>query len=123
MRYALAIVLSLASAAAGAAVPLKHGLFVDHRGRCGAGHGYRYYEFDGRHLSYGAPAISEELKRASAVEYVGEHRSDSGALVRDRFTIESPTEFVWSSAEGTFRMRYCPETSLPKAWRSHHDSN
>ena len=123
MRRALAIVLSLVSAQAGAAVPLKHGLFVDHRERCSAGHGYLYYEFDGRHLSYGAPPISEELKRVSAAEYVGEHRSDSGALVRDHLTIKSPAEFVWSNAEGTFRMRYCPESSLPKSWRGHHNSN
>jgi hypothetical protein len=117
VRRTIAIALSLISANASAGVKLERGFFVDHRERCSAGHGYLYYKFDGHRLTYGSPPVSEDLTPVSTSEYIGEHRSDNGSVTRYSITIKNPTEFVWKSKEGVFRMRYCPRSALPKGWR------
>ena len=113
----IGLILAAATTTASDGAPLHRGLFVDHRERCDAGHGYRYSNFDGQSLTFGAPPISVKLRRVAASVYVGDYRDADGAPRHDRFAIKSPTRFTWSGRDGTFRLKYCPKSSLPPAWR------
>ena len=110
----VAAIVNLFVVGANAQAPLKRGMYVDQRVHCDAGHAYNYYEFDGDKFLFGAPPVSEKIRRVSVSIYSGEYRSDGGRLVRDRFGIKSPTRFTWVSRGHTYHVRYCPNSSLPR---------
>ncbi len=123
MSWLIGLAVAAISTASDGAIPLKRGLFVDHRERCGGGHGYLYSAFDGENITSEATQVSEKLKRVSAVEYTGDYRASDGTLTRDKFVIKSPTRFSWSTRYGIFYLKYCPNASLPKEWRNPRNSN
>ena len=123
MSWLIGLAVAATTIAPSAAVPLRHGLFVDHREHCGGGHGYLYSKFDGQSLTFGAPPVSVRLKRVSASEYVGEYQAQDGTSARDHFFIKRPTAFVWTGRGGTFHLKYCPNASLPREWRDPQGSN
>jgi hypothetical protein len=123
VSWLIGLAMATISSAASDSIPLKQGLFVDRREHCGGGHGYLYYEFDGSNISFGAPPIKAKLKRVTSIEYVLTYRDESGNITRENLIIKSPIQFVLADRYGTYKIKYCPRSSLPRAWRNSERSN
>jgi hypothetical protein len=121
---AAATVLGITSVAATESLPLERGYYVESDTPCEQASNATITLYDGatfgsahaecrkpkiQRLADGSYQISERCRDLQG-------RGGSWETFKSRYAVQSRTEFVETTAFGTFSFRYCKQSDLPEPW-------